>query len=266
MPLRFGAITENSQDSGLLAYLLKDGLDSAEAVLVDDTGNYIHVSKFMRDVTSNERIGKFVFTLHRDEAKKALEIIDVDITLDSAEPVELRFLEKLADSSESNEYYDVEATAEGQHLQIETVNRHSIKGEITDTTRMVRTSAFPFRLTVYEDMEALNKALGFHERKIGDTDMTVGGLSDTFAAPGSLAGGDYDGEVFSFLVGVVKAVREVSVSFGERTLSFAVIQLNSALGLLPVAAGHEVFDLNGLAPGSAIAMYADIKADFAVDQ
>lgn len=38
--------------------------------------------------------------------------------------------------------------------------------------------------------------------------------------------------------------------------------LETALGLLPTAASGEVFSLNGLAVGKAVAMCADIKADF----
>lgn len=266
MPVHLGAITKDSPGSSLLSYLLRGGLDKADVVTVSKDKMFSHATYYMRDVATGDRIGKFVFTLQWGEKRKAWQVLDLDITLDSEEPVELHFLDRLSDSSDANEYYDVEAP-EGQRLQIETVNRHSVNSEIVDTTRKIRASAFPFRLTVYDDMDALNEALGFTNRQIGNTDMTVRGLSDTFAAPGSLIQWrDDNGEIFSFVVGIVKSVREVSVFLGERTVAFVIIQLNSALGLLPVAAGREVFDLGGLAPGCAITMYADIKADFEIDK
>lgn len=267
MPLHFQSLTKDSKDGGLLAYLLQTGLDGADGVLASEDKKYLHIMRIMRDAASGDRIGKFVFTLFVDNEEKALQVLDVDITLDGGGEIELNFLNKLPASSDSNEYYDVEVAEGEQHLQIETVNRHIIAQEIMDTTQKVRTSAFPFRLSVYDSMDALNEALGFKDLKVGGTDMKVGGLSPKFAAPASiLQGGDSTGEVFSFLVGTVKSVRDVSVNFGERTLEFAIAMLDTALGSLPTAMGWEVFDLTGLAPGKAISMYADIKADFAVDQ
>jgi hypothetical protein len=42
--------------------------------------------------------------------------------------------------------------------------------------------------------------------------------------------------------------------------------VESALGLLPTAMGRDVFNLDNLVPGAVVFMYADIKADFAVEQ
>ena len=55
----------------------------------------------MQDTVSGERIGKLVFTLFKEDSRKALEIIDADITLDSAEATELRktFLASLKTTS-----------------------------------------------------------------------------------------------------------------------------------------------------------------------
>ena len=117
-------------------------------------------------------------------------------------------------------------------------------------------------------MDALNEAVGLRKTvNVNGTDMSVGGLSSIFAAPGSLGGGDgSESDIYSLMVGIVRDVRDVSVKFGERTLPFAIVQLESALGLLPVAMGREVFELGKLAPGRAVMMNADVKADFAIDQ
>ena len=268
MPLHFDAITNNSRDSSLLTYLLTNGLDHADGAVASEDGRILHIANYMRDVGSGDRIGKFVFTLLRDEAAKSLQILDVDITLDSKDTVALRFLKKLPGSSDANEYYDVETAAEEQHLQIETVNRNCIKDyDLTDTVRDVRACAFPFRLTLFDDIDALNAFYGFTEKSAGYGDMKIGGLSETFAAPGNIVQNkDYEGETFSLLVGTIRSYRDVSVNFGERTLLFTIAQVETALGLLPTAMSREVFDLSSLAPGRVISMYADVKADFAVDQ
>ena len=267
MPLHLNALTNHHQDE-LLAYLLQNGLDHAEDAIAGEDGRILHLANPVWDAASGERIGKFVFTLLIDDARKALEAIDIDITLDSAETAELRFLEKLPQSSDANEYYDVETANDRIRLQIETVNRNFLAGDIVDTVQRVRACAFPFQLTVYDDMDALNDAVGLKQTvNVNGTDMTVGGLSSIFAAPGSL--GSIDGsesDIYSLMVGIVRNIRDVSVKFGEKTLTFVIVQLESALGLLPVAMGRDVFDLDKLAPGRAIMMNADVKADFAVDQ
>lgn len=267
MPLHLDALTNNDQD-GFLAYLLQNGLDHAESTIASEDKRILHLANPMRDASSGERIGKFVFTLLIDDAHRAFEVIDIDITLDSAEATELCFLNKLPQSSDANEYYDVETTDNGIHLQIETVNRHFLPGDIVGTVQRVCACAFPFRLTVYDDMDALNEAVGLKKTvKINGTDMSVGGLSSNFAAPGSLGGtGGSESDPFSFMVGIVRDIQDVSVGFGERTLSFAIVQLESALGLLPTAMGRDVFELDKLALGKPVMMYADVKADFAVDQ
>ena len=267
MPLHLNALTNNAQDE-FLAYLLQNGPDHAEDAIASEDERILHLASPMWDASTGERIGKFVFTLYVDDARKAFEVIDIDITLDGAETTALRFLQKLPQSSDANEYYDVETVDHGIRLQIETVNRHFLAGDIAGTVQRVCACAFPFQLTVYDDMDALNEAVGLKQTvKVNGTDMSVGGLSGIFAAPGSLGGtGGSESDVYSLMVGTVSDVRDVSVKLGEKTLDFAIVQLESALGLLPVAMGRDVFDLDKLAPGRAVMMNADVKADFAVDQ
>jgi hypothetical protein len=250
-----------------LAALLKGALEHSDAAVISEDQNYIQMAQFLVDVLSGQRIGKLVYTMYRSADEKSLNVLDLDITLDSESTTELRFLEKLPASSDANEYYDVEATDEGQRLQVETVNRYLIRQEIENTTQTVRTSAFPFRLTVYKDLDELNQKLGFSGHRGEEPGMEELRLHEHFAAPGSLSQDDaLKGETFSVIVGTVRSVRDVEVRFGKTKIPFVIAQVNSALGLLPTAMGRDVFDLDGLVPGAAVIMYADIKADFAVEQ
>ena len=265
MPIHLQSLTANSNDSGLLAALLQGALDHTDAAVVSEDQSYIQMAQFLMDVLSKQRIGKLVYTMFRNANEKSLIVLDLDITLDSESVIELRFLDKLPASSDANEYYDVEATDEGQRLQVETVNRYLIRQDIENTTQAVRTSAFPFRLTVYKDLNELNRELGFPGQSVDE--MEVVGLHEHFAAPGSFNQDEaFKGETFSVIVGTVKSVRDVEVSFGKYRIPFVIAQIDSALGLLPTAMGRDVFDLDGLVPGAAVIMYADIKADFAVEQ
>lgn len=267
MPIHLFSLTKKSDDSSILAEMLTGALDHADAAVVSEDRNYIQMAQFMTDLHTCQRIGKLIYTMFRNEKEKSLNVLDLDITLDSVDTTELEFLEKLPGSSDANEYYDVAVAGEGQHLQIETVNRYFIKRDIMNTSQPVRVSAFPFRLTVYDDLIDLNRQLGYTELKVKALRKNLAGLHKHFAAPGNiLHGGAFDGEVFSVIVGIVISVRDVEVCFGNYRIPFVIAQIDSALGLLPTAMGRDVFDLDGLAPGKAIMMYADIKADFAVEQ
>ena len=50
---------------------------------------------------------------------------------------------------------------------------------------------------------------------------------------------------------------------GEEEVEFIIIQLDTAIGTIPVAVSREVFDLEKLYAGKIIVMFADIKIDFA---
>ncbi len=267
MPIHLQSLTAKSNDSGLLAALLQGALDHSDAAVISEDQNYIQIAQFLVDMLSGQRIGKLVYTMFRNADEKSLNVLDLDITLDSVSTTQLFFLKKLPASSDANEYYDVEAAGEGQRLQVETVNRYLIRQDIENTTQTVRTSAFPFRLTVYKNHDELNRKLGFSGQWAEAPDMEQIGLHEHFAAPGSLSQEEaLKGETFSVIVGTVRSVRDVEVCFGKTRIPFVIAQIDSALGLLPTAMGRDVFDLDGLVPGAAVIMYADIKADFAVEQ
>ncbi len=50
---------------------------------------------------------------------------------------------------------------------------------------------------------------------------------------------------------------------GENNLSFILANVITGAGIMPAPMGKDVFDLQNLHEGSYVAMYADIKADFA---
>lgn len=263
MPLHFNSITNDSQNTAALAWVLQSGMDECDSVFISQDQQYFHIQSPVKDVLSQEEIGKIVYTIKNNDEQKALEVLDLDFILNTSEYTELKFLNKRNGSSDSNEYYDVETTSEGQHLQIETVNRHTISDDsIEDCERKVRISVFPFELSVYKDMDAFNKWAGFGDGKeVGNTGLKVGGFSETFAMPGGMFKEKADDESYSFLVGRVKSFRDVQVSFGEISWDFVLANVYTALGTVPVAMGREVFDLSALEPEVIVAMNADVKAD-----
>ena len=262
MPIHLTTITACDYET-IGRRMMTSSLDHVEELLSSKDGSILHAAKYILDPASGERTVKVVYTLQKAAEGVGLELLDIDITLDGGEPVELEFLKKLPQSSEANEYYDVEVVAGGQHLQVETVNRNAVVEEITGTRRTVFCSVFPYQLSVYADMNELNESLGFM-KKDQDGKAVSPVLAETFAAPGmGWTKGDEDSSPYSVLVGMVRSIREVSMDVGGERLPFTVAMLDTALGPTPVAMSREVFDLEKLAPGKALIMNAYVKADFA---
>lgn len=261
MPLRLNAITNNSQDPALLAGILGPIVQANDSAFVTPDGSYIHGRTEMIDTKTGQFIGHYVFTYKVHNEKKSLEILDIDLMLASQTRMRVSFLKCLPESSDANEYYDVEAAGMGQHLQIETVNRHTVAEQIEGTEREVSACAFPFQLSVYRNLRMLNKHFGFRRHKrIGKTGMKAFGFSDTFAAPGNIFAKE-DAQPYSFMIGTVRSFRDVSIRIDEQKLDFVLAQVETALGIIPVAMGREVFDLKKLRKGCVISMNADVKVD-----
>ena len=123
MPLHFNAMTNDAQNTKMLAWLLQSALHDSEGVFATADGQYIQLAKRMENEKTGKPIGKFVFTLFRHQEKKALEVLDLDIVLDNEAASSLRFLKRLPQSSDSNEYYQVQVTGKEQPLLVETVLR-----------------------------------------------------------------------------------------------------------------------------------------------
>jgi len=264
MPLHLNSITNDSQNPDVLAWMLQTAINESAGVFCTEDKQYIHMANVICNEKTGNPIGRFIFTLFCNQAEQRLEVLDLDIILDNANGSKLHFLNRLPESSDSNEYYEVEVVGEQQHLLIETVNRYTMPGPIEDTEHTVRVSAFPFELTVYDSLDALNAWAGLDKGKeIGNTGLRLGGFSANFAAPGNIFSRKNGDSNYSFVVGVVKSFEDIAVQFGKHRFEFSIIYLDTALGIIPVAAGREVFDLKGLDVGKIIAMNADIKCDFA---
>lgn len=112
-------------------------------------------------------------------------------------------------------------------------------------------------------IQAFNRFAGFEkEITVGDTDIKVSGYSEHFLAPGDMFSQDKkEDESFSFVIGKIQSFRDVRVELGDNHLDFVLIQLETALGTIPVAAGRHYFDLGGIAQGKVVPMNAYIKAD-----
>lgn len=237
-------------------------MDGCESIFVDKEGKYLHIRRNIYDEIGGDQIGKVCYTIKILEDK--LEVLGLDITMDNDTPSLLRFNKRYDNSSDSNEYYEVEMVEVGAHLQIETVNRHVVREDLIDTEREVFVSAFPFELNIFPDIDALNDKLGFKPVKIKGIDIMCHGLSDKFAAPaGALSDSE---EKYSFVVGTVVSFRDAEIAFGDVRLPFVLAKVDTALGVIPVVMGREVFDIAEIKEGCIVGMNADIKVDLATDE
>lgn len=265
MPLRLDAMMSD-RSTAVLSDLLDQALHHPEDAFATKDGRYILLAKDILDEKTNTPVGHCIVTMAQDTDRKTLNILDMDIVLDNDAPVELRFVTRYESSSEANEYYEVISEDAGQHLCVETVNRHTVPGDILGTKQTVYVSAFPFKVSIYNGMGEMNHALGLDQRrvKIGDEEYTVGGLSETFTAVGGVFSGVSDAEEspWSTMVGTVCAWQDAILRLGDRACEVCIVQLRTALGVLPTIMGKELFETDKLAVGKAVLMDACIKANF----
>ncbi len=262
MPLHLESIT-SKEGSRIFAWILQNQFNECEGVYATKNKQYLHISKDIKDLNSGEKIGEFVFTTKIDQKKKTNELLDVDITFINPSNVQIKFIEKLKLSSEANEYYNAE-TKERNHFQIETVNRYIIEGDLEDKTYNVNLSAFPFKLSLYDDIKSLNADLGFlKEIKVAQTGVTVAGYSEKFIATSDLFKEDINSdETFSFVIGKITKLQNCSIKMNNEICDFIIAQLNTAVGNLTTVINTDIYDIEGIAEGKIIGMQADIKANF----
>ena len=267
MPLHLNSITNDAHNTALLSYILGPAFQNVNSgYATPDKLRFVGRSE-MIDRISGDVIGHFVYSIWSNLKEHRNEIQDLDITLCNSNPTSVHFLERLQKSEDATDYYDAETADSEQHFQLETVNKYAVYKDLTDTTRDVFISAFPFELSIYDSIDAFNKHLGFKKNKpIGKTGFKTSGLSETFLSPGGILSKDYSNEVFSMVVGTVASFRDVSVDFGGVVLNFMIAQVKTAFGTIPVAIGREVFDVKKLKVGKLVAMNADIKADLAAPE
>ena len=264
MPLHLQSIVNDEKESEYIADLLLLTCETPDGAFVSED-KYLHTLLRLKDDVTDDPFGKLVFTIKINDEENTLQILDLDITLDNENRTELRFLDLRPGSSDANEYYDAYTEENGAHLELETVCRHAVKEELTGSCRDVSISAFPFKLSVFENLKAYNKAIGMDKKiKVKGTEYSVCGMSEYFIMPGGTLGTEEEEESFTYLLGTVTSWKDVRWRLGKNVLEFVLVWLDTALGRIPAAMGRDVFDLSDLAIGSLIAMYADIKADMSV--
>ena len=167
MPLHLEALTEHGTTE-ILTWILQNPLQNANDAFGSQKNEKIYavVSYPLSDSTTREEIGKYVFTVFTNMEQQCNEIIDIDIVLNNTNSTKLLFENRLSQSSDSNEYYEVVTKELDQHLVVETVNRYTVPDEIEGKEKEVFVSAFPFELTIFETVEAYNKFCGF-EKPVG---------------------------------------------------------------------------------------------------
>ena len=108
-------------------------------------------------------------------------------------------------------------------------------------------------------MKEVNKALGILKPiKVKDLDLDVTGYSEEFVGCGDV----FVGHISSVIVGRVVSFSSVNAVIGEEEVPFTIIKVKTALGIIPVAASKDAFDLSNLKKDKLIVMIANVKADF----
>lgn len=240
MPLRFRSIMSGNGEE-LLDWLMEENLGSARLNYVPHA-DFMLATTTLKDGLTNTDMGKIVYTF--ELVDNEMQLLDIDIVLRNSNTTGLEFCHMLPGSSDANEYYQAEIVDAGARVNIETVNRHTIEGELQGSVRNVSVSAFPFQLSVYDSIEAFQKETGVP-------------FSDKYA------GCSFGDEIYATVVGKVMAARDVRMQAGDRSIDFVIAWLDTALGMIPAAMSRDVFDLESLAPGKTVVMNANLKADLA---
>lgn len=265
MPVHFNSFIPDKEEelkTHLFANMIQKYTENADDIFVSDDKKNIHMGSYFKDTKTGKNIGKVVITLILNDEEKQLQIVDTDITLLTDNKVKLHFETKLKESSEANEYYEVYPTEDERHFNIETVNRYSLKqDEIEGTDQEVYISLFPFQLEVFNDEEEMNKHFGFgKEIDIPGIGKKVVRLDPKMMAVGSVMSGSE--EPSSFIVGKVNDYRDLEVDIAGVKISFTIINIETAIGNIPVAVNKENFDLRNIGKDKIVCMVADVKADF----
>lgn len=264
MPLHLNSIVKEDKGNAILNWLVATCTKEASADYVSDDETIIILKRDLMDKNSNEQIGKVVYTFKKDLVKRQLNIIDIDFVLKNETATELELVRKYPKSSDANEYYEAEELEQGGHLQIETVDRHMVEGEVDNTVQKLYLSAFPFYVHIHDDMSEINKAFGFAETaELGDGKIKCFGLAEKFTAPASLFQmGTESDETYTYFIGDVVSFKDASIDGPNGEISFMIVNVDCSMGVIPVAMSKECFDLEKLAVGKKIEIRADIKADF----
>ena len=266
MPVHFNSFVADKEEdlkTKLFANIVSKYTKDADDIIVSDDNKNIHMTSYFKDIKTGKNIGKVVITLILNEEEKELQIVDTDITILTNNKVKLHFERKLKESSEANEYYEVYSIEDERHFEIETVNRYYIKEhEIEDTDQEVYLSCFPFQLEVFDSLEELDRRFGFTKEEInipGIGKQVLGMAPDMMAVGSLMTGKD---EPCSFIIGKILNYRDVEANIADTIVKFKIIDLQTAVGIIPVAVNEENFDLSKIDKDKLICILADVKADF----
>ena len=264
MPLHLQSIIKEEKQKELFERILSNYLHEQEhdAVFVSEDNKHILMRKDLTDSVSGKIVGSLIYTIENKELTDSLSLLDTDIVIENDKRAYIRFLNLRDGSSDANEYYEAEY-GNGNHFELETVNRYAVNGrDLIGLSRYVSLSAFPFDVYVFNDISEYNEVVGYTPEDGGA--LAIGGFADDFIAPGYMFTENFGEEaVFSHVHGVVKDCREAKVDFFGMEVPFTIVWLKTGAGMMPAAMSRDVFDLSELAPGKVIVMRADIKADMA---
>ena len=261
MPVHLNSIIKNKEkENDIFLNIIKNDFNNPTDVFISEDRTIIIASKDILNKNNMEIIGKVVITTKLSKDEDSYEILDVDLELLNENKITLEFDSKLEESSDSNEYYNVHTVDNNIHFQIETVNRYQIEDkDIVNKIKDVYISAFPFVLSIFSTMEEVNKALGFLKPiKVKELDLDVNGYSEEFVGNGDIFGG----YISSIIIGRVVSFSSVNAIIGEELVPFTLIKVKTSIGIIPVAASKDVFDLSDLEEDKLIVMIANVKADF----
>lgn len=261
MPVHFNSFIADKEEklkNKLFSDIATKYSQDPEDVFVSEDKKMLHMTSYFKDVNTKKNIGKVVLTLKINTEN--IEILDIDITLLSNHSTKVHFEEKMEESSDANEYYLVADVNENKHFDIETVNRYTIPEDIIDKEKEVYLSAFPFQLNVFETEDELNEFFGMgKEFDIPAVGKKVLTMDPRMMSDGRIMTGA--NEPCSFIIGEVKDFKDVEVNIADNNIKFKIIDLETGIGVMPVAVHEENFDLSKLKKKAMIGMVADIKAD-----
>ncbi len=264
MPVHFNSFIPDKEEkfkTDLFANMITKYTETADDIFVSDDKKQIHMTSYFKNSKTGENEGKVVITLIVRE--DAINVVDTDITLLSKNKVKLNFETKLEESSESNEYYEVFDLENERHFEIETVNRYSLKQDnIEGTVQEVYLSCFPFQMDLFDSQEELDKRFGLSKEidvpGLGKQRFSMG--SDFIAVGGAMF--QSIKEPCSFIIGKIIDYRDVEVIMADIKVNFTIIDLETGVGVIPVAVHERNFDIRKIAKEKLIGMLTDVKADF----
>ena len=209
------------------------------------------------------------------------EIIDLGLFIVN-NPVEVTFIEKLNESNDEVEFYRIGIDADTEPgtvgtmqtlnnlgrtfshvMEIETVNRHAVNGELEGTTQKVGLSAFPYRFSAYNSMDEINATFGFQKGKPSGPEglKIIEGLSPNFTSPSSFVSKEKE-QISSCLIGEITKTQEVLLAFGNEEVPCKIIWLKTGFGEIPMPVCATYDDYNEYTIGKYVCAFAYVKADF----